>query len=80
MRRTRITLGAIAGALLIAGCTTHYKVTDPASGKTYYTTKVHQNKAGSIEFKDAQTGNTVTVQNSEVAKIDKKEYNDAVKK
>ena len=58
----------------LSGCTTYYKVADPVSGKSYYTTSVDQNKSGVTKLVDARTGSKVTIQNSEVTKISKDEY------
>ena len=72
-------LGAVA-ACLLAGCS-HYKVTDPNSGKVYYTESVHHTKhEGFIKFKDAKTGGEVTLQSSNVEKIGKEEFETAVGK
>ena len=61
--------------MLVAGCTTYYQVTDPASGKSYYTTKVGGvGAAGAVKIKDNKTGNTVTLQSSEVKDISEEEY------
>jgi len=62
-------------ALSFAACGSiyHYKITDPSTGKIYYTQKVEK-KGSAIEFKDANSGGTVTLQNSEVLEISKKEY------
>ncbi|MCC6679115.1 MAG: hypothetical protein IT436_18475 [Phycisphaerales bacterium] len=71
-----------AAALLItalaAGCGGHYKVTDPASGKAYYTTSVDHERNGAVKFKDARTDSKVTLMSSEVQKISKKDYKAAV--
>jgi hypothetical protein len=70
------TLRAVVVVLLtlsLAACAHYYKVTDPAGGKVFYTEDVDR-KGSSVEFKDAQTGSKVTLQNSEVAEIDKKAY------
>lgn len=64
-------LGSIAG---LAACTTYYKVTDPTSQKVYYTTKVEQEKGGSVSLEDATSGARVTIQNSEVVEIEGDEY------
>ena len=67
---------AVCGAfsLLAAGCTTYYKVTDPTTGKTYYTTELTRRSNGTATLKDGRTGNTVTLQNSEVSTVKKEEY------
>ena len=72
-------------ALTVAGCATYYKVTEPASGKTYYTTKIKKTKiggkpTGAITFKDATTKSKVTLQSSEVEKVSGKEYKAGTKK
>ncbi|HYA37177.1 MAG TPA: hypothetical protein VEI74_02735 [Candidatus Methylomirabilis sp.] len=60
--------------LLVAGCATYYKVTDPQSGKEYYTEEVKSEKGGSVKLKDARTNSEVTLQSSEVKEISKDEY------
>jgi hypothetical protein len=70
----------LLAALAAGGCTTYYRVTDPASSRQYYTTDVDKNRDGSIEFDDAMTGSEVTLQSSEIKTISKDEYKAAVKK
>lgn len=66
---------AILGSMAsLVACTTYYKVTDPTSQKVYYTTKVEQEKGGSVSLKDATSGARVTIQNSEVVEIKSDEY------
>jgi hypothetical protein len=61
---------------LVSGCTNYYKVTDPHSGKTYYTTKIEKaKKSGALKLTDERSGETVTVQNSELKEVSKDEYN-----
>jgi hypothetical protein len=62
------------------GCASYYKVTDPASSKTYYTKDVDRHRDGSIEFKDSKTGAEVTLQSSEVIKISSDEFKENTKK
>ena len=66
----------IALACLTVGCGSHYyRVTDPASGKSYLTKKVDQTGgAGAIKFKDQRSGGRVTLQSSEVKEISEGEY------
>ena len=71
MRRFTATCLAL---LMLCGCTTYYKVTDPTTGKTYYTTELKRKGNGSATLKDGRTGNSVSIQNSEVAEISKEEY------
>ena len=65
-------------SLMVAACATYCKVTDPASGKSFYTTKVNRAvSGGTISFKDAVSGSEVTLQSSEVLKIPSKEFEQA---
>jgi hypothetical protein len=57
------------------GCTTYYRVTDVESQRHYYTTKVQKKSGGAVAFKDSRTGSKVTLQSSQVAKINKEEFN-----
>ena len=64
----------LVGVLLgVAGCTTYYRVTDPTTGKVYYTTELKQD--GSTTFKDSSTGDSITLQNVEVRKISQEDFN-----
>ncbi len=79
--RVKGVLGWLAGAsmVLVAGCTTYYKVQDPAGDRAYYTTDIDEKRAGSISFKDEKSGSKVTLQSSEVKEISKEEFEAAVK-
>lgn len=57
----------------LGGCGSYYKISDPGSGKTYYTDEIKR-KGASVQFKDANTGGDVTLQNSEVIEISKEEF------
>ncbi len=72
MKRTALFL--VLGTLFVGGCTSYYKVTDPTTGKVYYTTDLRQKDNGAAQLKDASNGNTITIQNSVVAKIDKEQF------
>lgn len=53
----------------------YYRVTDPNSGKIYYTRDVDtKRRTGAVQFKDAQTGAKVTLQSSQVQKITEADY------
>lgn len=66
--------------VLVAGCASYYKVTEPGSGKEFYTQDVSRRvTSGTVEFKDAKTGATTTLQNSQVLEIDKKTYEAGLK-
>lgn len=67
---------SLCASVLVGGCSsTYYKVTEPQSGKAYYTEKVDSIMGtGAVKVKDARTGSLVTLQNSEVKEISEKEY------
>jgi hypothetical protein len=60
--------------VLIAGCSSYYKVSDVSTGKVYYTTDIGHRNGGAVEFKDAKTKSNITLQSSEVQKIDKDQF------
>jgi hypothetical protein len=62
----------------IVGCGGYYMVKDPTSGRVYYTTKIKDEKGGAIKFEDEKTKTKVTLQNSEVKQIPKKEFKSAL--
>ena len=65
----------IVAAVLVGGCgSSHYRVTDPSTGSVYYTTEVKKRSNGAVQIKDASSGDTVTLQNSQVSKVSKEEY------
>jgi hypothetical protein len=71
---------AIVGLVVavLGGCG-HYIVTEPDSGKTYYTRHINRNLGNKvITFVDADTGAKVTLSESEVRKITKDEFDNAV--
>lgn len=77
MRNQLITTLMFGGlTLLVAGCSdNHYRVTDPTSGTTYYTTKINDaGRGGAVKIKDEKTGSIVTLQSSEVKPISEEEY------
>jgi len=71
----RVSLGlVIVVSMLAGGCTKYYQVSDPSTGRVYYTTGLKDTGGGSIQLKDERTGGEVTIQNSEVKTITKDEY------
>ena len=77
MRKQLLTTLMFGGlTMLVAGCSdNHYRVTDPTSGTTYYTTKISDaGKGGAVKIKDEKTGSIVTLQSSEVKPISEGEY------
>jgi hypothetical protein len=76
MKRAALLL-AIAAFGLLSGCTGYYRVTDPESGKTYYTTSWDAGRytySGAARFIDARSGKEVTLQSSEVEQLTKEEW------
>jgi len=68
------TLAGLVVLAMAAGCANYYKVTDPTTGKVYYTTEMKERSGGAVSLKDASNGNTVNLQNHEVEKIDKEDF------
>src|SRR5688500_4733115 len=66
----------VAGILVgVGGCgPTYYRVTDPTTSRAYYTTELKNKDGGSVQLRDANSGRTVTLQNSEVQKVTREEY------
>jgi hypothetical protein len=62
----------------IMGCGGYYMVKNPASGSVYYTTKIKDEKGGAVKFTDEKTKTNVTLQNSEIKEIPKKEFKSAL--
>lgn len=82
MKMSRLGILTVCGlTMILAGCTTYYRVTDPASGKEYYTTKVDEKgKSGAVKIRDDKSGSSVTLQSSEVREISEDEYKQATGK
>lgn len=80
-KRIVMAITASIFALAVMGCGGgYYRVTDPGSSKVYYTSTIKKKEGGRIEFKDANTGSTVTLQSSEVLEIEKKEFKENTSK
>jgi uncharacterized protein YceK len=73
MRYGWLVVGLCVG-LLVIGCASYYKVTDPQSGTVYYSEKVDSMSGGAVRLKDARTNSIVTLQNSQVKEISEKDY------
>ena len=77
-------LSTVLAIFILIGITAcgggYYMVKDPATDKTYYTDKIKEEKGGAIKLKDANTGSEVTLQTSEVTKINKEEFKANTKK
>jgi hypothetical protein len=74
-------LAVLAIAASVGGCASYYKVTDPASGRVFYTEDIDRQKGGTtIMFKDAKTGAEVTLPSSEVLQVSSEEFKKATGK
>jgi hypothetical protein len=60
--------------LFAAGCTTYYRVSDQATGRTYYTTDYDRTDSGAVVFEDAKTRHKVTLQSSEINEVSRSDY------
>ncbi|NTU59735.1 MAG: hypothetical protein HGA98_01600 [Deltaproteobacteria bacterium] len=66
---------ALAAALVAGGCGgNYYIVRDASSDKVYYTQEIDRVSGGAVRFTDQRTGNTVTLQNSEIKEANEQEY------
>jgi hypothetical protein len=65
----------LSAALLAGGCTTYYQIKDPDTGYVYYADDLDTLKGGAVRFIDANTGDEVTVQDSEIKEIPEDEFN-----
>ena len=76
MEKTKLLLVIVVGlAVMLGGCASYYQVSDVATGKVYYTKDLHQKKGGAIGFGDAKTKSEITLQSTEVKKINKEQFN-----
>ena len=65
-------------AFCFCGCAPYYRVTDPSTENVYYTRSIKKLGGGAVKLEDKRSGKTVTVQNSEVEKLEKEAYNQGV--
>ena len=78
MKSLRTTLLGLT-LLSAGGCASYYQVTDTNTGKVYYSTgsQMEQTDSGATTFVDAVTGDRDTLQNTQVAKITKEQFDAA---
>lgn len=67
-------LGICFLLLFAAGCTTYYRISDQATGRTYYTTDYDLTDSGAVVFEDAKSLSKVTLQSSEVSKVSRTDF------
>jgi hypothetical protein len=73
----RVLLLALACAFILAGCTTYYTITDPATDKVHYTTEYDKDPGGAT-FTDSKTGAEMTIQNPEIKEVSRKTYSQGI--
>ncbi len=72
----------LGGSLLAGGCSaphvmglgSYYAVTDPVSGRVYYTEKLKREERGVVEFRDAASGAWVSLPGAETREISESEF------
>lgn len=65
--------------LLVTGCTTYYRITDPPTRRVYYTTDFDRTDSGAVQFYDARSRSTVTLQSSEIVEISRDAYESGIR-
>lgn len=63
-------IALLSALAVVVGCQHHYQVRDPDTGKVYYTEVYRERMGGGVSFEDARTGRDVTLQESEITRID----------
>ena len=77
-RRAGLPLTLLLFVSVTTGCN-YYQITDPSNGQVYYTTQKKVYKySGSTSFKDALTGEEVTLTGHRVKKLSGDEYKQAI--
>ncbi len=74
MKKSMVLVAGVLGLMVLGGCAQYYQVTDPSSGKVYYTTHLDRKAGGAFAFKDDRSQAEVTLQNSEVLAISEESY------
>jgi hypothetical protein len=74
LTRKMFLAAALGVALATLGCTSYYSVTEPKTGKVYYTTEWETARGGTTRFVDAKSGAIVTIQESEIREVSEKEF------
>ena len=73
-------LPALVAALVLTACSSYYRVTDTKSNRVYYTKSISNKKSGAIQFKDANSEESVTLMAHSVKKISKDDFNSNLNK
>ena len=70
---------AMIALITLSACGSYYMVKDVTTDKVFYTKDLKRND-GTVILKDANTGDTVTLHNSEVSEINKETFKANTKK
>lgn len=74
----RATAAAFAlGTVVLTTACAHYKVTNTTTGAVHYTKHLNKRTGGAVTFKDAKTGEKVTLDSFSREKISGKEFKEA---
>jgi len=73
--KKRVSILALAAAATVAGCHKHHRVTDPTSGREYYTDDL-KIRRGQAVFTDEITDARVNLDSFQKEKITKREFRD----
>ena len=65
----RLFLLAVIVLSVPTGCTRYYRVSDPASGREYYTSNIKRGRGGFVRFRDLRDRREVTLQSSEILRL-----------
>jgi hypothetical protein len=65
--------------MLVAGCTTYYRITDQPTRRTYYTTDYDRTDSGGVRFYDDKSRAWVTLQSTEIVEISKDGYQTGIR-
>jgi len=77
-KKVLVILMALFCKVGIIGCGGYNKVKDPTTGQIYFTNDLKEEKGGAVRFEDYKTKTNVTLQNSQIKKMSKKEFNSAL--
>lgn len=74
----KFVLAAVLACAFLTGCTRYYEVTDPGTGKSYYTKNIGRKRSGAVTLVDAKTKARITLQTSEIRRIHKDTFREKI--
>ncbi len=66
--------------LFAAGCTTHYRITDQSTRRTYYAKDFDRTDSGAVQFYDVKSRSKVTLQSSEITEISRDAFESGIRR